>query len=129
MANNLSNIINSKLIQQDKGEQIIDIINLFKKINNEYNSTDKLSKTIQPEQRKKHNLNQTIIQQPTPFEQAKNFGEIRNKLNNLDDLKVPGLKSLCKECKLDTNKCNYRIDYINILENYKKKEIQNLKKK
>lgn len=61
MANNLSNIINSKLIQQDKGEQIIDIINLFKKINNEYNSTDKLSKTIQPDQQTKHNLNQTII--------------------------------------------------------------------
>ena len=144
MANNLSNIINSKLIQQDKGEQIVDIINLFKKINNEYDSIDKLSKNIQPEQQKKHTLNQTIIQpeqqkkhtlnqtniqQPTPFEQAKNFGEIRNKLNNLDDLKVPGLKSLCKECKLDTNKCEKRIDYINILENYKKKEIQNLKKK
>ena len=37
-----------------------------------------------PEQQKNHNLNQTIIQQPAPFEQAKNFGEIRNKLNNLE---------------------------------------------
>jgi hypothetical protein len=47
-------------------------------------------------------------------------------LSNLDLLKVPGLRDLCKKYNIDTNRCGTkREDYINLLIAYKKRQMNN----
>jgi hypothetical protein len=44
--------------------------------------------------------------------------DIKTNKQNLDLLKIAGLRELCKNLDLITNKCSKRSDYIDILINY-----------
>ena len=111
---NVNNIIYSKLLHNDKSENITEIINFFIKINKEYISLD-LYKNIHHVESVKSIDKQNNKSKPTLVE----VPICKDKINNLDNLKVQGLKELCSVFKLKTNKCKYRKDYIDLLLEYK----------
>ena len=127
MLNYTNKIMYSQLITT-KNKQIIKLIKFFQNQNriiddnndnNDNNDDNDDKKDKKKKDDKKDNDKKDKKKKDGKKEEINNVEyDIKTNKQNLDLLKIAGLRELCKNLNLITNKCSKRSDYIDILINY-----------
>jgi hypothetical protein len=124
-----------KEIIEKKDVVIFELINFLDKLSKDYAQEEKFTKkfeelTLKDESKevKKEDTKKTAVDHKNKSNNVKISEIVDSEDDNdednkfdLDNLKVQGLKDLCKKLKLNTNRCNYRQDYVNLLQAYIKR--------
>lgn len=105
----------SNLYNISKLEDLIELIKYLEVLDKEYEKSDEIVEKIN-----KLKINTTDESKPEITTKNDNTSKI-----NLDDMKVQGLKQLCKDKGITTTKCKKRDDYIKLLTEHSKQTVKN----